>query len=154
VQVVTMHSCGELSIDPGNLGADAFAGEIELVVPYTEPEVTRAVLARAPALAAGLNARVSLLAVHAMPYPSDFVCPTSAHAFLVDQLVDLAIASALPVSPQVVLARSREDGFRHALKPGSMVLVGTRRHFWRTAEERLAKMLVADGHKVVLLHIE
>jgi len=33
------------------------------------------------------------------------------------------------------------------------VLVGTRRHFWRTAEERLAKSLVADGHKVVLLHL-
>jgi hypothetical protein len=32
--------------------------------------------------------------------------------------------------------------------------VGTYRHFWRTNEERLARTLVADGHKVALLHIE
>ena len=52
------------------------------------------------------------------------------------------------------LARSREEGFRHALPPESTVLVGTRRHLWRTSEERLARMLVSDGHKVALLHIE
>jgi hypothetical protein len=71
----------------------------------------------------------------------------------VDQLVDLADGCPLPVAPQVILARSREEGFRHALKSESTILVGTRRHIWRTAEERLAKTLVADGHKVVLLHL-
>jgi hypothetical protein len=34
------------------------------------------------------------------------------------------------------------------------VLVGTYRRFWRTSEERLARTLVADGHKVALLHFE
>jgi hypothetical protein len=28
-----------------------------------------------------------------------------------------------------------------------------REHFWRTAEERLAKTLAADGHKVALIHV-
>ena len=41
----------------------------------------------------------------------------------------------LPVTPQVVLARGREEGFRYVLKPESTVLVGTRKHLWRTAEE-------------------
>jgi hypothetical protein len=148
-----MQTHGQLCIDPGNLGAESFAGEIELVVPYTEPEVTRAVLERAAALTAGLNARIALVAVHALPYPTPFVCPTAVHAYLVDQLVDLADGCPLPVAPQVILARSREEGFRHALKSESTILVGTRRHIWRTAEERLAKTLVADGHKVVLLHL-
>ena len=149
-----MQSRGELRIDPGILGADAFAGEFELVVPYTEPAVTRAVLERAVALTAGLNARISLVAVHALPYPSHFVCPTAIHAYLVDQLTELAGKCPLPVDSHVVLARSREEGFRHALKSGSTVLIGTRRHFWRTGEERLARRLVADGHKVALLHIQ
>ncbi|HEY4974836.1 MAG TPA: hypothetical protein VII41_14585, partial [Steroidobacteraceae bacterium] len=56
--------------------------------------------------------------------------------------------------PHVVLARSREEGFRYALRPDSTVLVASHRHFWRTSEERLARTLVADGHKVALLHIE
>lgn len=152
-QVMSMESHGELCIDPRDLGADSFAGEVELVVPYTEPAVTRAVLERAAALTAGLNARISLVAVQALPYPTPFVCPTAIYSYLVDQLVDLADGCPLPVAPQVILARSREEGFRQALKSETTVLVGTRRRFWRTAEERLAKSLLADGHKVVLLHL-
>ena len=48
--------------------------------------VGAAVLERAIALSAGLNARVSLVAVHAVPYPLDFGCPASTHAFLVERL--------------------------------------------------------------------
>ena len=149
-----MHSRGELRIDPGQLGAGAGSGELELVVPYTDPDLARAILRMASTLTAGLEARISLVAVHAVPFPADLRCSLSAHAFLVEQLTLLASECALPVNPQVVLARSREDGFRYALSPDSTVLVGTRRSFWRTSEERLARMLVADGHKVALLHIE
>jgi hypothetical protein len=136
------------------LGTDAFSGEIELVVPYTDLPITRALLQRAEVLTAGLQVCIKLVAVHSVPYPADFRCPTSAHAFLVDQLMELAGGCKLPVNPQVVLARSREEGFRFALKPESTILLGTHRHFWRTDEERLARMLVADGHKVALLHID
>jgi hypothetical protein len=148
-----METRGELQIDPGTLGTDAFTGELELVVPYTDLEVTRALLQRAAVLTAGLKARITLLAVHAVPYPAAFHCPTAMHAFLVDQLVELAGECPLPVNPQVVLARSREEGFRYALRSESTILLGTHRHFWRTGEERLARTLVADGHKVALLHI-
>jgi hypothetical protein len=148
-----MPTRGELQIDPADLAGDTFAGEIELVVPYTDPETTRIVLNRAIGLTAGLNARIFLVAVHAVPYPSPFVCPTAVHAFLVEQLLDLAQGCSVPVAMQVVLARTREDGFRHVLRAEATVLVGTHRHFWRTSEERLARMLVDDGHKVVLLHV-
>jgi hypothetical protein len=148
-----MNSRGELHIDPGSLETDVFVEELEVVVPYTDPSITGAVLERAVALTAGLNARLTLVAVHSVPYPLDFGCPTAVHAYLVEQLVDLASRCPLPVNPQVVMARSRDEGFRYALKPESTVLVGTRRHMWRTTEERLARTLVSDGHKVVLLHI-
>jgi hypothetical protein len=151
---MSMLGRGELRIDPAELGTHAFSGALELVVPYTDPELTRAVLRKAVALTAGLQARISLVAVHSMPYPAPFRCPTSAHAFLVDQLMELAAECTLPVNTQVVLARYREDGFRYALRPDSTVLVGTYRHFWRTSEERLARLLASDGHKVALLHIE
>ena len=149
-----MQSRGELQIDPGQLGTDAFTGEIELVVPYTRLDVTRDVLQRAAALTAGLHARITLVAVHAVPFPAPFRCPTATHAFLVDQLTELAGECAMPVNAQVVLARSREEGFRYALKSESLILLGTHRHFWRTDEERLARVLVSDGHKVALLHID
>ena len=151
---MNMRTRGELQIDPGQLGTDAFSGELEFVVPYTDPALTRALLRKAVALLAGLQSHISLVAVHIVPFPADFRCAASTHTFLVEQLTEIADGCALPVNPQVVLARSREDGFRYALSPESTVLVGTRRRFWRTSEERLARKFVRDGHKVALLHIE
>ena len=133
---------------------DGAAGEIEIVVPYTEWAVTRAVLDRVVGLTAGLNVAITLVAVHTIPYPATFGCPTAVHAHLVEQLVDLASRCPLPVNPQVVLARSREEGFRHVLRPESTVLVGSRKHWWRSNEESLARSLARDGHKVALLHVE
>jgi hypothetical protein len=110
-------------------------------------------LERAAALTAGLNVQLVLIAVLAIPYPCTFPGPAAIHAHLVEQLQGLADRCTLPVEAHVVLARSREEGFRYALRPDSTVIVGSRKHFWRTSEERLARMLAADGHKVALVHV-
>jgi hypothetical protein len=148
-----METSGELRIDPGCLETDGSGGELEVVVPYTEPSVTAEILRRVPALAAGLNAQITLIAVHTLPYPLPFVCPALVHANLVEQLTDLASHCELPVHPQVVLARDRAEGFRYVLKSSSTVLIGSHKHLWRTQEEKLARFLAHDGHKVVLIHI-
>ena len=149
-----MNTRGELRIDPGCLQQEGACGEMEIVVPYTEWSVTDALLRRASELTAGLNARVTLVAVHAVPYPTTFGCPTALHAHLVEQLVDLASRCPLPVTPHVVLARGRDEGFQFVLPPEATVLVGSRKRLWRTSEERLARTLARDGHKVVLVHVQ
>jgi hypothetical protein len=149
-----MEASGKLWIDPGNLETGGAGAEIEIVVPYTEWALADAVLKRAMALTAGLKATVRLVAVHAIPYPLPFHCPTALHAHLVEQLVDLASRCPLAVDPQVVLARYRDDGFRHVLKPASIVLIGVRKRFWPTREEKLARALARDGHQVALLYLE
>jgi hypothetical protein len=149
-----METSDTFRIDPGCLETEGVGGELEVVVLYTEPSVTAEVLRRVPALTAGFNARVSLIAVHTLPYPLPFVCPALVHAHLVEQLTDLASGCALPVHPQVVLARDRGEGFRYVLKPASTVLVGSRQHLWQTEEEKLARSLARGGHKVALIHVE
>jgi hypothetical protein len=144
--------CGDLRIDPGSISAAGDTESLELAVLFTGWPVTQAVLARAPALTAGLNARIKLVAVHTLPYQGPFYCPSLVHAHLVQQVMDLASGCDLPVEPQVVLARSREEGLRHALTPGSTVLLGSRRHWWRTHEESLARTLALEGYRVALLH--
>jgi len=148
-----MRTQGLLNIDPGILEAVPGQSQLEVVVPYTEWAVTRAVLDRVAALAAGLNFKVRLVAVHSIPYAASFGCPASVHAHLVEQLVELASLCCFTVEPQVVLARGWEDGFRYALPPESTVLVGTRKHFWRTREEGLARDLAGGGHRVALIHV-
>ena len=149
-----MQTHGELRIDPPSIETGGQCGVIEIVVPFTEWAVTEAVMKRAAAFTARLNASLLLIAVHTVPYPLSFGCPALVHAHLVDQLIDLASRCPLPVNPQVVLARSCQEGFRHALKPESTVLLGTRKRLWKTSEERLAVALVRDGHHVALVHVE
>ena|SRR5579883_537833 len=148
-----MKTHGELRIEPGALESASDA-ELEVVIPYTTPKVTRAVLARVESMTAGLNARLCLIAVHSVPYATTFGCPSATHAFLVEQLVELSAECRLPVNAQVVLARSREEGLRFAMKAGSTVLMASRRRLWRTAEERLARQLARDGNKVMLIYVE
>jgi hypothetical protein len=143
---------GELRIDPRALEADS--AEIEVVVAHTDWDTTVAVLKRAVDLLAGLNAKVTLLAVHSVPYPASLSSAAASHGHLVAQLVDLASQCPLgTVTPQAVLTRQWEEGFRSALKAESTVLIGSKRHLWRTSEEHLAHTLAKDGHKVALLHV-
>lgn len=148
-----MQNHGKLRLDPGTIEAKDASSEIELVVAHTEWSLTAAVLKRAAELVAGLNAKVVLLAVHTVPYPASFASAARSHAYLVEQLADLATQCELAVLPQVVMARGQEEGFRYMLKPESTVLVGTRKHLWQTAEERLARSLAGWGHKVALFHV-
>jgi len=148
-----METRGELRIDPGSLAAFSDSPGIEISVLYTDTVATEALLRHAVSLTAGLNARIHLVAVHSVPYPRDFECPTEVHAHLVASLVALADHCPLPVTPTVVLARSREEGLQFAIQPQSTVLVGSRKSLWRTPEERLARALAQHGHKVALVHV-
>ena len=150
-KIMKLH--GELTIDPGRMPGDRASAEMEIVVPFTEWSLTGALLQRAAELTAGLDAHVTLVAVHTIPYPATFGCPATVHAYLVDQLIGLAGLCRLPVTPQVVLARDREEGFLFVLQPEATVLVGSYKRPWRTSEERLARTLAGNGHKVVLVHI-
>jgi hypothetical protein len=148
-----MNTRGELRIDPGSLELPSDEAVLQFVVVHSERSVTAAVLKRATELLSGLNAQILLVAVHAVPFPAPLAGASSSHAYLVEQLVDLACQCSLPITPQVVLARYWEEGFRFVLQEESTVLVGTRKRLWRTDEERLACRLAKDGHKVALLHV-
>ncbi len=154
LEAMSVHVSGDLRIDPGSIPAAGAGQDLEIVVPLTEWSVTLAVLGRVPVLTVGLNARVKLVAVHTAPYQAPFYCPSLVHAHLVQQVVELASQCDLPVEPLVVLARSREEGFQHVLTERSTVLLGARKHWWRTREESLARLLAREGYRVALLHVE
>jgi len=148
-----MNTRGELRINPGSLEVLGDSAAMQFVVVHTEPSVTAAVLKRAAELVAGLNANILLLAVHTVPFPAPFNSASASHAHLVGELADLASQCALPVTSHVVMARYRDEGFRFLLQEESTVLIGTKKRPWPTQEERLARLLAKDGHKVTLLHV-
>ncbi len=124
---------------------------LRLVVPYTTRELTRSALQGAATLARGLRADLTLLAVQVVPFPCPLNRPTVDPEHLERELQALAKTSSLCTRILVVRARDRETGFSHALAPGSLVLVATKRWWWRTAEEQLARSLARAGHSVALV---
>lgn len=128
------------------------AGTLEIVVPYTTPELTTRVVQSAAALTAGLDVRLKFVAVYVAPYPTELRCPAGMERHLTVRLTELAERTTLPSCLHLVVSRDRSEGFREILRPGSVVLMGSRKRLWRTREEKLALDLTRQGHHVSLLH--
>lgn len=130
------------------------AGTLEVVVPYTSPEVTAKVVEHAAVLSAGLNVSLRLVALYVAPYPSELRCPEAMEQHLTGRLAELSERTCLPSCAQIVVSRDRAEGFRQALRPGSAVLLGSRKRLWRTREQKLARELTRQGHHVSLIDID
>lgn len=135
----------------GSPKARSLRPHLQLVIPYTTPELTRAALKSAAVLAQDLGATMRLVGVHVVPYPCPLDHPDVANEHLKNKLAAVAWESALPVRAEVVYGRDRQAAFRQVLGPGALVLLATRKHWWRTAQERLARSLSRAGHSVALL---
>ena len=128
---------------------DATPVPLQVVVPHRTPELTKAALKYAAALAGGLSVRLRLIDVHVVPYGVPLHKPTVDPKHLERRLRALAQESTLPVSAELVYARDWEKGLRHVLSPASVILIAIRRAWWRTSEKRLAARLRKLGHQVI-----
>ena len=126
--------------------------ELDLVVPFITPELTRAALDAANSMGGGLNATLRLVKVQVVPFPLDLDQSPVYIDFLKDQLTHFR--SELPVTGEVRLAREFEAALLSTLGRDSVVILATRKRPWRTRTERLAATLRRAGHKVVLISKE
>ena len=123
--------------------------ELDLVVPFTTPELTRVALDAANRMGGGLNATLRLVKVQVVPFPLDLDQSPVYIDFLKDQLTHFQ--SELPVVGEIRLAREFEAGLLGTLGRDSVVILAAPKRPWRTRNERLAASLRRTGHKVVLV---
>lgn len=121
---------------------------LDLVVPFTTPELTRTALEAAGQLGGDLHARIRLIKIQVVPFPLQ-QSPVNL-AFLRQQLE--SFRSTLPLTARVLLAREYSEDFMRSLKPGSIVVLASKRRLWRTRTESLAAKLRRAGHRVILVH--
>jgi hypothetical protein len=136
----------------GKLASDlapAVVSNLQIVIPFRTPELTRAALKYASRLSGDLNARIRLIDVHVVPYGVPLDEPTVDPKHLTRRLRQFAQEGAIPISAEVVFARDWELGLRRSLAPGSLVLLAIKRAWWRTSEKRLAGRLRKIGHQVI-----
>jgi hypothetical protein len=126
--------------------------ELDLVVPFTTPELTRAALDAANRMGGGLNATLRLVKVQVVPFPLELEQSPVYIDFLKEQLAQFH--SDLPVTGEIRLAREFEAGLLGALLRDSVVVLATPKRPWKTRNQRLAATLRRAGHKVILMNEE
>ncbi len=125
-----------------------------MLVPYTNPALAAHALSRALELAHGLEAVVTLMAVHVLPYPAPLECQEGIRQRLESELAAVARTSPVSIRLKLVFARDRDDAYLGLLRPQSIVVVGTKDHWWRTREERFARRLATRGHCVTVIKVK
>jgi hypothetical protein len=130
------------------LADESSLAPLDLVIPVTTPELTRASIRAAEQLACGIHAQVRLLKIQVVPFPLQISAPPVPVEFLRAQLEKYS--SSLPVKREIELARDFEPALRKALRPRSVVLICSKRRGWRTHNERLAADLRRSGYPVIL----
>lgn len=134
----------------GVVEREQHASELDLVVPFTTPELTRIAVDAANGMGTGLNANLRLVKVQVVPFPLDLDQSPVYIDFLKEQMSHFQ--SALPVAGEIRLAREFEAGLEGTLGSESVVILATPRRPWTTHNERLAAKLRRAGHKVVLVY--
>jgi hypothetical protein len=128
------------------------AAELDIVIPFTTPELTRAAIDAANCMGAGLHAALRLVRVQVVPFELDLNRPPVFIEFLKEQLA--GFESALPIAGEVRLARDFEDGLKSTLGADSVVILATKQRPWRTSTERLSRSLRRSGYRTVLVGTE
>lgn len=123
--------------------------ELDLVVPFTTPELTRSAVEAADRMGAGLNAAIRLVKVQVVPFPMDLSQSPVYIDFLKEQLTQFK--TELPAAGEIRLAREFQPGLEGTLTSDSLVILATKARPWKTRTERLAASLRHNGHNVILI---
>jgi hypothetical protein len=129
----------------------AEAGLLDIVVPYTTPQLTRLALREAQELALKLPSRIRVLRMLSVPFPLDLRYPPFSLDILREQTRQ--VARGIKDAEMVLfLTRDPEGSLLKTLRPGSIVVIASKKRWWRTAQERLQRLCERHGHQVALVY--
>ena len=132
--------------------SDMATGVLWMVIPYTTPELTAAALRHA-GVCSDLDVHVLLVDIQVVPFPCPLDQPPINNKFSESRLSAMLKESGLPGKVGVVYTRDWFDAFRRVLEPQSLVILATKKRWWPTREDKLARTLSKAGHQVMLLPV-
>jgi hypothetical protein len=124
--------------------------KLNISVVFTSVDTTLAALKEASSLASSLGGRITLIVPQIVPYPLPLARPPVLVDFNERRLRVIASDCRVETSVSVYLCRNPLETLKSVLKPHSLVVVGSRKRWWPTAEKRLAAQLRRAGHEVVV----
>ena len=102
-------------------------------------------------LARNLDARIRLLVMQNVPLSWSVECPPVSLVFIEERCRQMALecAEAFEVKIDVYLCWDKWQALRQALRPRSLIVIGGKRRLWRSDEQKLARRLESEGHRIV-----
>ena len=122
---------------------------LDISVVFTSLDATLPALHKAAGLAASLQARITLIVPQIVPYPLPLQSPTVLPEFNEASWRGIACRVPVETTVRIYLCRDRWEMLGMVLKPRSLLVVGYRKRWWPTAENRLARKLRQAGHEVI-----
>jgi hypothetical protein len=126
-------------------------GALEVQVLFTTHSGTLAALKAASQLGTRLGVRPRVLIFYSMPLTLPLEDNLIPPGFLEGQIQALGRESATGFSAQVYICRDPYRSLRNLLPPHSLIVIGGKRRWWPTREQRLAAGLKRDGHQVIFV---
>lgn len=123
---------------------------MDIAVVFTNFEETELALRQARKLSAGLHPEIGLIVAQVVPFPLPLTEPPVPIPFTMVRMDGLADAADVQPSIHVYLCRDKYETLAEVLQPHSLIIVGSRKRWFRRRPERLVTMLRKRGHNVIL----
>jgi len=125
------------------------AKSLEVFVIFLDASGAEAALQTADSLAQKLGARLRAVWPYEVPYSLPLTKPPIPVEFLEGQVRDAAAKTHLEVAAQIYLCRDRKTTLGLLLPPNSLIVMGGKRRWWPTPEQKISKALQDLGHQVL-----
>jgi hypothetical protein len=129
-------------------------GRLQLNVLYTSHSGTRAALQLVSRMAVSLSTSPRVLRLYVVPYALPLERPPVSVDVLEEQLRALAGESKTEFSAHVYLCRETRKTLHQLFPPRSLIVLGGKKRWWPTKEQRWADQLRKEGHEVIFVNAE
>ncbi|HEX5226390.1 MAG TPA: hypothetical protein VFW44_01715 [Bryobacteraceae bacterium] len=116
---------------------------------HTNAQITAKSLQKVARLAQDLAADIRLLVLQVVPYPLPLEMPDVPLEFISQNLLETLSPLGVDVRVDIRLGRDKEAMLESAFPPASLIVVGPRRRWWPSPENRIARLLRRQGHQVI-----
>jgi hypothetical protein len=135
--------------DKTKLQAIGTGSPLPVFVIVTSLDQTMKALEKATQLARPLKTRIEILDVETVPYALSLDDPSIPSAFMVTHLRDMAAQYPEKIRISTYLCRDSLETLNLILNRNCPVVIGIRKRWWPTPDERLARTLGRAGFDVI-----
>lgn len=139
---------------PAQPAIEETEARLNVAVVFTSVDATLAALRKAGTLANRLGGRITLVVPQVVPFPLPLTSPPVLLDWNEKRFRVIASESPVETTVMIYLCRDRVETLTTVLTPRSLVVVGGRKRWWATAEQRLARRLRRAGHEVIFTETE